>query len=473
MEETVVNKYTPKDFKSDQEVRWCPGCGDHAILSSVQRALAELGVPKEKIAFISGIGCSSRFPYYMDTYGFHSIHGRASAIASGVKVANPGLSVWQITGDGDALAIGGNHFIHVIRRNIDINIILFNNEIYGLTKGQYSPTSTKGLVTKTSPFGTVEEPFSVGELVIGAKGKFFARTVDTNVALSTQIYVEAAKHKGTSVVELIGPDYEQARPEFENVTRWLMDLGGLQEKNWSFPKEGKCSALTETGCLIETKTSEDVRKIAGRAPGLAIMTEAAQQTYDIFLKIRGRVAEKRGLLLMTGTLEEGSQWYADLYNQFQVPNEYGGRSYSVPSWANIGVYPGGENDPEMRSLKAIMPESLFLERHAAIPRKPSLVVHPEFDHLHHVSDQFEYNPYLPVVLAIDPGFAGAYSPSWPVTFWDGRYYVSMKSTRLDQTVEPTISSSWPASVNGGRVQLMTGQASSGSSWTWPVNQAMP
>jgi 2-oxoglutarate ferredoxin oxidoreductase subunit beta len=139
----------------------------------------------------------------MNTFGFHSIHGRASAIASGVKTANPELSVWQITGDGDALAIGGNHFIHAIRRNIDINIILFNNEIYGLTKGQYSPTSTKGLVTKTSPFGTVEEPFSVGELVIGARGKFFARTVDTNIALSTQIYVEAAKHKGTSVIEVL------------------------------------------------------------------------------------------------------------------------------------------------------------------------------------------------------------------------------------------------------------------------------
>jgi 2-oxoglutarate/2-oxoacid ferredoxin oxidoreductase subunit beta len=203
MAEIVENKYTAKDFKSDQEVRWCPGCGDHAVLSSVQRALPEMGIPKEKYAFISGIGCSSRFPYYMDTYGFHGIHGRASAIASGVKVANPELSVWQITGDGDALAIGGNHFIHVIRRNIDINIILFNNEIYGLTKGQYSPTSNKGIVTKTSPFGTVEEPFSVGELVIGAKGKFFARTIDTNIALSTQIYAEAEKHKGTSVVEVL------------------------------------------------------------------------------------------------------------------------------------------------------------------------------------------------------------------------------------------------------------------------------
>jgi len=203
MAELQNYQYTPKDFKSDQEVRWCPGCGDHAVLASVQKALTELGIPKEKFAFISGIGCSSRFPYYMDTYGFHSIHGRAAAIATGVKTANPELSVWEITGDGDALAIGGNHFIHAIRRNIDINIILFNNEIYGLTKGQYSPTSEKGIVTKTSPFGTVEEPFSVGELVVGAKGKFFARTIDANVALSTQIYVEAAKHKGTSVVEVL------------------------------------------------------------------------------------------------------------------------------------------------------------------------------------------------------------------------------------------------------------------------------
>jgi 2-oxoglutarate ferredoxin oxidoreductase subunit beta len=203
MAELQTYQYTPKDFKSDQEVRWCPGCGDHAVLSSVQKALSELGIPKEKYAFISGIGCSSRFPYYMDAYGFHGIHGRAAAIASGVKTANPELSVWEITGDGDALAIGGNHFIHAIRRNIDINVILFNNEIYGLTKGQYSPTSNKGLVTKTSPYGSVEEPFSVGELVIGAKGKFFARTVDANISLSTQIYIEAAKHKGTSVIEVM------------------------------------------------------------------------------------------------------------------------------------------------------------------------------------------------------------------------------------------------------------------------------
>jgi len=199
----VNNDHSPNDFKSDQEVRWCPGCGDHAVLAAVTRALAELKIPKEKFAFISGIGCSSRFPYYLSTYGFHGIHGRASALATGVKIANPELNVWQITGDGDAMAIGGNHFIHAIRRNIDINIILFNNQIYGLTKGQYSPTSMRGAVTKTSPYGTVEEPFSVGELVIGAKGKFFARTIDSNVQLSTEVYKQAALHEGTSVVETL------------------------------------------------------------------------------------------------------------------------------------------------------------------------------------------------------------------------------------------------------------------------------
>ncbi len=198
-----THKLTVKDLKSDQEARWCPGCGDHAAMNSIQRALIELDIPKEDFVFVSGIGCSSRFPYYMDTYGFHGIHGRASAIATGIKIANPKLSVWQITGDGDALAIGGNHFIHTIRRNIDIKIILFNNQVYGLTKGQYSPTSYKGFITKTSPYGTVEEPFHPGELVIGAQGKFFARTIDNNVKLSTEIYIEAGKFTGTSVVEIL------------------------------------------------------------------------------------------------------------------------------------------------------------------------------------------------------------------------------------------------------------------------------
>ncbi|WP_295940328.1 2-oxoacid:ferredoxin oxidoreductase subunit beta [uncultured Alistipes sp.] len=199
--------YIPADFKSDQEVRWCPGCGDHAILNAVQRALPEIadatGTPRNMFTFVSGIGCSSRFIYYMRTFGFHSIHGRANAVATGVKVANPALSVWVATGDGDSLAIGGNHFIHAIRRNVDLNVLLFNNEIYGLTKGQYSPTSKLGKVTKTSPFGTVEKPFNPGELVIGAKGTFFARSIDMEVQLSKECMVAAALHSGMSVVEIL------------------------------------------------------------------------------------------------------------------------------------------------------------------------------------------------------------------------------------------------------------------------------
>lgn len=201
MIETI--EYTAKDFKSENEVRWCPGCGDHAVLNSVQKAMANLGIKHEDFAVISGIGCSSRFPYYMSTYGFHTIHGRAAAIASGVKCANPGLCVWEITGDGDALAIGGNHFIHLIRRNIDINIILFNNKIYGLTKGQYSPTTDRGGVTKTSPYGTIESPFVPGHLTLGAGGTFFARVVDNNIKHSQEIFEEAAKHHGTSLVEVL------------------------------------------------------------------------------------------------------------------------------------------------------------------------------------------------------------------------------------------------------------------------------
>lgn len=195
--------YSPKDFKSDQYVRWCPGCGDHAVLNSLQKAMSELNLKPHETAVISGIGCSSRLPYYVNTYGFHTIHGRASAIASGVKLANPDLSVWQITGDGDALAIGGNHFIHLVRRNIDINLILLNNKIYGLTKGQYSPTSDKGFVSKSSPYGTVEEPFRPGELTIGARGNFFARTIDVDLKQSTDAFIEAGKHKGTAVVEVL------------------------------------------------------------------------------------------------------------------------------------------------------------------------------------------------------------------------------------------------------------------------------
>ncbi|HOI00131.1 MAG TPA: 2-oxoacid:ferredoxin oxidoreductase subunit beta, partial [Bacteroidales bacterium] len=196
-------KLTKEDFVSDQMVKWCPGCGDHAILSSVEKVFPELGIPKENFVVVSGIGCSSRFPYYMNTYGIHGIHGRAAAIASGVKIARPELSVWMITGDGDCMAIGGNHFIHTIRRNIDIKILLFNNKIYGLTKGQFSPTTPLGHVTKTSPQGTFEHPFNPGELVMGSQGTFFARAVDTNPKMMTEIFMIAAQHKGTAVTEIM------------------------------------------------------------------------------------------------------------------------------------------------------------------------------------------------------------------------------------------------------------------------------
>ena len=194
---------TPQDFKSDQPVRWCAGCGDHAVLNSLHKAMATLGVPPEMTAVISGIGCSSRLPYYMNTFGFHTIHGRAAAVATGFKVANPAMTVWQISGDGDGLAIGGNHFIHAVRRNVDINMLLLNNKIYGLTKGQYSPTSDRGFISKSSPYGTTEDPFIPAELVFGARGNFFARTIDVELATSQEVMVAAARHKGASVVEIL------------------------------------------------------------------------------------------------------------------------------------------------------------------------------------------------------------------------------------------------------------------------------
>lgn len=201
--ETKQIKYTPKDYKSEVNVRWCPGCGDYAILSCVHKAMAELNIKPEETVVVSGIGCSSRTPYYMNTYGFHGIHGRAAAIATGVKVSNPNLNVWVSTGDGDSLAIGGNHFIHTVRRNIDINIIMFNNKIYGLTKGQYSPTSDRGFVSKSSPYGTVEDPFRPSELCFGARGTFFARAIDVDMKNSTEVMIAAAKHKGTAVIEVL------------------------------------------------------------------------------------------------------------------------------------------------------------------------------------------------------------------------------------------------------------------------------
>ncbi len=197
-----MEKYTVQDYKKGQP-RWCPGCGDHFFLASLHKAMAELGVPPHNTAVISGIGCSSRLPYYVNTYAMQTVHGRAAAIATGAKVANPNLTIWQISGDGDGLAIGGNHFIHANRRNVDINIVLLNNRIYGLTKGQYSPTSPRGFVSKSSPYGTVEDPFRPAELCFGARGNFFARAVATDAQGTVDILKAAYNHKGASVCEIL------------------------------------------------------------------------------------------------------------------------------------------------------------------------------------------------------------------------------------------------------------------------------
>ena len=198
----AVATLTRKDFSSDQEVRWCPGCGDYSILAQTQKVMPDLGMPKEKIVFISGIGCSSRFPYYMNTYGFHTIHGRAPAIATGLKVARPDLMVWVVTGDGDSLSIGGNHLMHILRRNVDVKIVMFNNRIYGLTKGQYSPTSEVGKKVKSAPLGSPDHPVNPISLAIGAEATFVARTVDTNVRHLVATLERAAAHKGTAFVEV-------------------------------------------------------------------------------------------------------------------------------------------------------------------------------------------------------------------------------------------------------------------------------
>lgn len=198
----AATKYSAKDFSTDQDVRWCPGCGDYSILAQTQRVMPDLGIPKHKMVFVSGIGCSSRFPYYMDTFGFHSIHGRATAIASGLKIARPDLSVWVVTGDGDGMSIGGNHFIHLLRRNLNLQVLLFNNQIYGLTKGQYSPTSEMGKVTKSTPYGSVDYPFNPASLALGASSTFVARTLDRDPKHMQGIIRRAAEHKGTSFVEI-------------------------------------------------------------------------------------------------------------------------------------------------------------------------------------------------------------------------------------------------------------------------------
>lgn len=238
----VVEKLTSKDFASDQEVRWCPGCGDYSILKQVQTVLPDLGRPKEEFVFISGIGCSSRFPYYMDTFGMHSIHGRATAIATGLKATRPDLSVWVITGDGDSMSIGGNHFIHMLRRNPDLNVLLFNNQIYGLTKGQYSPTSEQGKVTKSTPMGSLDYPFNPIALCLGADATFVARTMDRDPKHQQSIIRRGYEHKGTSLIEI----YQNCNV-FNDGAFEIFTEKGSKKQQTLFMENGKTLVFGENG----------------------------------------------------------------------------------------------------------------------------------------------------------------------------------------------------------------------------------
>jgi len=329
-----------EDFVSDQMVKWCPGCGDHAILSSVANVFPKIGYRKENFCLVSGIGCSSRFPYYVNTYGFHSIHGRAAAISSGVKIANPHLSVWMATGDGDSLAIGGNHFIHIIRRNIDINIMLFNNQIYGLTKGQYSPTTPMGSVTKTSPQGTIEHPFNPGELILGAQGTFFARGVDTNPKMMTEIMFEAARHDGTSVVEILQNCVIFADKTHAQITsKDLRDDHQLHLKNGEPMLFGKdknkgirmknsrleiveigVNGITEEDILVHDQYQQDPGlhlMLAKMAPphlpiALGVIRSAMYPTYDDLVEEQLKYAKANSKIKnMDDLLNSGDTWIID------------------------------------------------------------------------------------------------------------------------------------------------------------------
>lgn len=261
---------TKKDFTSDQEVRWCPGCGDYSILAAVQSFLPELGLPRENIVFISGIGCSSRFPYYLETFGMHSIHGRAPAIATGLAVSRPDLSVWVVTGDGDALSIGGNHLIHALRRNVELKILLFNNRIYGLTKGQYSPTSEAGKITKSSPYGSVDEPFNPISLAIGAEASFVARTVDSDRAHLTATLRAAAEHKGSALIEIY-----QNCPIFNDGAFDLFKDADSRGPALIKLEDGQPIASTTHGVVRESNGSLVLKPLEEIADGGVVIHDAA------------------------------------------------------------------------------------------------------------------------------------------------------------------------------------------------------
>jgi 2-oxoglutarate/2-oxoacid ferredoxin oxidoreductase subunit beta len=286
MSEAVKLKLTKKDFESDQDTRWCPGCGDYAILATVQRTLAQLGVKRENTVFISGIGCSSRFPYYMNTYGFHTIHGRAPAIASGLKITRPELDVWVITGDGDGLSIGGNHMLHALRRNMDLKILLFNNQIYGLTKGQYSPTSSLGTRAPSTPTGSIDHPLNPISLALGAGATFIARAADTDAKLTAKIMEEAYRHKGAVFIELL-----QNCPVFND---------GVWEGVKDDPA-GKQILLAEGKPLVFAGGTKGIKLGAGMVPEIVDVVDG----------------DTSQLVVHT---ERGSKLYANLLAQLVQPN---------------------------------------------------------------------------------------------------------------------------------------------------------
>ncbi len=262
--EAPAQPLTRKDFASPVPIRWCPGCGDYSILTAMQGVLPSLGIAKEKFVFVSGIGCSSRFPYYMNTYGFHTIHGRAPAVATGVKLANPDLQVWVITGDGDALSIGGNHFIHALRRNIDLKIVLFNNRIYGLTKGQFSPTSAVGTVSPSTPYGSVDSPLSPLSLALGAEAGFVARTSDNDVKHMTEVFQAAAAYKGAAIIEVLqncvifADDVHEAYYGRDAKLDQLLYLKNGQPMRFGKEKE---KGLVLDGLTLATKTNPSDQEV--------------------------------------------------------------------------------------------------------------------------------------------------------------------------------------------------------------------
>ncbi len=283
--EKVVSNYTAKDFASDQDVRWCPGCGDYSILAQVQRTFPEIITEhKENIVWVSGIGCSSRFPYYMNTYGIHGIHGRAATIASGVKIANPKLSVWVATGDGDMLSIGGNHFIHACRKNIDIKILMFNNRIYGLTKGQYSPTSEKGKVTKTTPYGSVDYPFNPISLAIGSEASFVARSLDRNAKHMQEMIKRAGEHKGTAFIEI-----------FQNCN--IFNDGAFELLTEKDTKDDHVLVMEHGKPLVFGKNGEKGIKLDGMTPVVVDLTTGEFSKDDLWIHDEFEISPARAIIL--------------------------------------------------------------------------------------------------------------------------------------------------------------------------------